>query len=59
MCNDKSVRAKLSRDKVAAHGASWTLHKVNLLELKAEKLKCRICEAYPDEVTAGRPLKTM
>ena len=42
MCNDKFARDKLSTDKVAAHGAintSWILHKVDLLDLKAEELK--------------------
>ena len=42
MCSDKYTRAKLSRDKVAVQGAintSCTLHKVELLELKAEEMK--------------------
>ena len=44
MCSDKYTRAKLSRDKVAVQGAintSWTLHKAELLELKAEEMKHR------------------
>ena len=58
MCN---ARAKLSRQS----RSTWCIWcdqyimDANLLEFKAEKLKCRICEAYPDEITAGRKVSSI
>ena len=62
MCSDKYTRAKLSQDKVAVQGAintSWTLHKVELLELKAEEMKHRAFEIYPNIDTAQRKMSSI
>ena len=62
MCLNKFTRVKLSQDKLAVHGAintSWTLHKVDLLELKAEEMKRRILEVFSDKVTALRKISSI
>ena len=63
ICKDRAVRVgKLKSNTTAIQGAiyaSWTLHKSNLLELKADKRREDLKSVYKDEVTLSQVLSAV
>jgi len=61
LCKDKSVKGKL-RNKIALQGAiytSWSLHKTNLPQVKAEEVQAKARTLYKDDIAWSHVLKSV